>query len=246
MDERIHVFHRYPEIDLLRTAAILGMVIYHTAYDLGELYGWNIDVLDGGWRLFARSTAILFLLVSGASNTIANARASDRSAMWRRTLARGSQIAAGAFLVTVVTWCIDRETYIRFGILHCIAVSVFLLPLFKNFRQWNVLLGIGIIATGNVIAGITADTSLLLPLGIFPPGFISLDYFPLLPWFGVVLLGSAVADYLYMQKEFKGTPLSIQLPGFALINRHALVVYLVHQPIILLFLAIILRGIPKL
>lgn len=232
--------HRYPEIDLLRTAAILGMIVYHTVYDLSEFYGWEIDPMSTGWWIFARSTAILFLLVSGASNTIANSRSEK---IWPRTIMRSGQILAAALLVTTVTYFIDTDTYVRFGILHCIAVSVFLLPLFQKLRQWNLVLGLGLILLGNRILGTTTDTSLLLPLGLMPPNFTSLDYFPLLPWFGVVLIGSAFADFLYIRKGFTGIPFTI--PGLSFFNRHALIVYLVHQPIIVLILAI-LFGMPTL
>lgn len=227
--------HRYPEIDLLRTAAILGMIVYHTAYDLSEFYGWEMDPMSTGWWIFARSTAILFLLVSGASNTIANARTEH---VWRRTILRSGQILAAALCVTAATYFIDADTYVRFGILHCIAVSVFLLPLFRKLREWNLILGLGAIILGNRILGTTTDTSLLLPLGLMPPDFTSLDYFPLLPWLGVVLIGSAIADMVYIRKGFSGIPFTIL--GLSFFNRHALIVYLVHQPIILLILALIL------
>jgi uncharacterized membrane protein len=235
--------YRYPEVDLLRTLAIAGMVIYHTAYDLVEFYGWHMDPIHGGWWLLARTTAILFLLVSGASNTIANARLRNTSgtkAMWRRTIKRSLQIAAAAVLVTLVTYMFDPQTYIRFGILHCIALSVFLLPLFQKFRQWNLLLGTAIIVLGNAIIGMTINTALLLPLGILPLHFSSIDYFPLLPWFGVVLMGSAVADYIYRRKEFCGIHLPSTLSSiFSAVSRWSLIIYLVHQPVILVILAMI-------
>ena len=242
------VEHRYPEIDLLRSVAILGMVLYHTTYDLSAFYEWDIDPLSGGWWLFARTTAVLFLLVSGASNTIANARAQNaggKTAVWKRTKERFLQIATAALLVTLSTYVFDPGTFIRFGILHCIAVSVFLLPIFQRCRTWNALLGIMIIVLGNIMTGITADTSLLLPLGILPPHFSSLDYFPLLPWFGVVLLGSAIADFLYVHKEFPGVPLPSSLTVLSFwISRFSLMIYLVHQPVILLLLMVTLGKPP--
>ncbi|OGJ58193.1 hypothetical protein A2881_00290 [Candidatus Peribacteria bacterium RIFCSPHIGHO2_01_FULL_55_13] len=240
----MQAMHRYPEIDLLRTLAILGMIVYHTVYDLSEFYGWAIDPMSTGWWIFARMTAILFLLVSGASNTIANSRSEK---IWRRTILRSGQILTAALVVTTVTYFIDADTYVRFGILHCIAVSVFLLPLFRKLRQWNLLLGFLMIIFGYATAGTRIETSLLLPLGLMPVHFISVDYFPLLPWFGVVLIGSAVADFVYIRKGCPGIPFTfpkIQRTKLGalgnLMNRHALIVYLVHQPVILLILMLIL------
>src|SRR3989338_1707907 len=121
------------------------------------------------------------------------------------------------------------------------------LPHFRKLRQWNLLLGFLIIIFGYATAGTRIETSLLLPLGLMPVHFISVDYFPLLPWFGVVLIGSAVADFVYIRKGCPGIPFTfpkIQRTKLGalgnLMNRHALIVYLVHQPVILLILMLIL------
>ena len=58
---------RYPELDVLRSLAIIGMIIYHGAYDLVSFYAWNIDIFTGPWKLFERSIALTFLLLVGIS-----------------------------------------------------------------------------------------------------------------------------------------------------------------------------------
>ena len=220
------------EIDLLRTLAIACMVLYHLVYDLGVLYGWEIDPFTGGWRLLARATAGLFLAVSGASVALASAR-HERDIPWGRRVRRSAQIGAAAMLVTAVTYVALDDLYVRFGILHLVAVSGLLLPFFLRFGRWNVLFGALWIAAGSLVSDLRAPTSLLLPLGVRPPGFATVDYFPLLPWFGVVLLGAGVAAIVYAPGRAVPSPRGRLWQALSLPGRHPLAVYLLHQPVLL-------------
>jgi uncharacterized membrane protein len=217
------------------------MVIYHMMYDLWAFYDWRIDPVAGGWWLFARATATLFLLLVGVSFAVSWHRAMSSSAgaqkaRWKY-LRRGMMIFLCGMLVSIVTYLFDPSTYVRFGILHCIGVSIALLPLFTKLREWSAFAGIAMIAGGWVQAR-TASTFLLLPLGITPIGFMSVDYFPLLPWFGVVLIGYAIGHVVYVCRNFRSA-LSYKTPlcrWFTLPSRYALPIYLLHQPVLLLLL----------
>ena len=60
------------------------------------------------------------------------------------------------------------------------------------------------------------------------------DYVPLLPWFGVVLLGLYAGPYLARlarQQQGVGESGLVQLLAFG--GRHSLVIYLLHQPLLL-------------
>lgn len=66
-------------------------------------------------------------------------------------------------------------------------------------------------------------------LGFPQKGFFSADYFSLLPWFFLFLTGF----YLYqlVQKNHMMEKLfSWRVPGFDVIGRHSLLIYLLHQP----------------
>jgi uncharacterized membrane protein len=73
-----------------------------------------------------------------------------------------------------------------------------------------------------------------------------LDYWPIFPWFGVMLLGVFVGNALYsdVSKQAARTaprpPLSRPL---AFLGRHSLLVYFVHQPI--LIAALVLLGVAR-
>jgi uncharacterized membrane protein len=81
---------------------------------------------------------------------------------------------------------------------------------------------------------------LLLPLGIHGASFMTVDYTPLLPWFGVVLLGMGAGEFLYGEgvRHFTAPRLpAFFVPPLSFLGRHSLVIYLVHQPVIILLLA---------
>ena len=59
-------------IDLLRTLAITLMVFYHLAYDLVTFAGWELDVFSGGWKMLARASLTLFLILSGMSQALSH------------------------------------------------------------------------------------------------------------------------------------------------------------------------------
>ena len=247
----MNIRNRYPEIDLLRTIAILGMVVYHTAFDLAVFYGWEIAVFVGGWKILARSTAILFLLLVGISFVISwgkNTVGQEYSCptvfflLWKKYLPRGLKIFAWGILISIVTFIINPDTYVRFGILHMIGLSTMLLPFLTPLHSGNFILGIMIIALGPVIGQLHADIPFLLPLGISPRFFSSVDYFPLVPWLGVILVGIGLGSVLYNRNvrwrpQFLDTfPAPLTWPG-----QNALWIYLLHQPILILILSMVLR-----
>jgi uncharacterized membrane protein len=200
-------------LDLLRSSAILGMVIYHAAYDLQVFHGWDIGVMHGNWKLFQIGVASLFLAVSGIS-----------AGFWTRTDAfgkgwrRGWFILSAAMLVSLVTAIADERTWVSFGILHLLALAAFVLPLLRRIHP--VLLGV----LGLLIIA-------LAPFDLMPH-VVSVDYVPPIPWLGPVLLGFAVGIPL-SKRATKQTQPSRMFDLLAWPGKHSLAIYLLHQPVIL-------------
>jgi len=232
---------RFLEIDMARGLAIVMMVTFHTLYDLNFFHIVSINVYYGFWRYFAFTTATLFLLVVGISLSISHGRAARSLSgfiLAKKFLLRGVGIFCCGLLVTLVTALFLREGYVCFGILHLIGVSVMLSPFFFRFKKWNAVIGLVIIVIGWFLS-IHTGPVWLLPFGIHPATFWSVDYTPLFPWFGVVLIGISVGEFLYPECErsfsLPAMPAMIRAP-LAFMGQHSLILYLIHQPVIILLL----------
>jgi len=221
------------EIDLLRVLAIILMMMYHTAYDLGVLYGWNVDVFHGAWWWVGKTSAVLFLLLVGISFQISWTRTPQAS----RSQKRGLLVLGYGFIVMIATYVFDPLTYVRFGILHLIGVSMVLMPLVRRIGRMTAVVGALLIACATYVQHMTVSTSFLIPVGILPAGFISVDYYPLVPWFGFVLLGMAIGNIFVRV----GSPTFFRTQpryGHALtaVSKKSLLIYMIHQPLVLLVL----------
>ncbi|MFO7996053.1 MAG: heparan-alpha-glucosaminide N-acetyltransferase [Dehalococcoidia bacterium] len=234
---------RFWEIDLLRTVAIVMMVTFHALYVtdyLGIANTMNI-ARYGFWWWFPRVTAGTFIFLAGVSLTITFQRSRRTSGF----LLRGLKIFAWGMGITLITWLVVPDEYVRFGILHFFGIAFILGYLFLRFRFINMILGIAMVATGIFLQGTSADFPWLLWLGLRPHHFRTLDYFPLLPWFGVFLLGMFCGKMLYPQGNRRFSihesddPLisALTFPG-----RHPLVIYIAQWPAIIGVLLVLFPG----
>lgn len=239
---------RFWEIDFLRGSAVIMMVVFHTVFDLTYLEILDIRVSFGPWRFLAICTATLFLFLVGLSLTISSARAGevlDQHAYVLKFIRRGAGIFMLGILITLVTLLLVPQAPILFGILHLIGVSVMLAPLYLPYTRANLVAGIALIAAGAALRTVTGPQYLLW-LGIHPTAFSSLDYTPLVPWLGVVLLGVFTGKVLYPGGKSKFNIPDLLFTGrrvMCFLGRHSLIIYLVHQPAIL-FAIDLLWGIP--
>ena len=231
-------------MDAARGVAIIMMIVYHSTYDLDTLGGYEIQSTSGNWALFADVTAGLFLFLVGVSLAISRARTPLTG--WRlfgKYLARGLRILAYGVVLTVV-FLVLGIGIVAFGILHLIGVSIILAYPFLRLRFTNLVLGALIFAAGQYVLAqdLYSQSFWLLPFGIVPEGVIMPDYRPLLPWFGVVLIGLFFGNVVYGDgrrpaiSEDKAPVLARPLLP---LGRNSLLIYLVHQPIIIALLAVL-------
>ncbi|AWN42233.1 DUF1624 domain-containing protein [Methylobacterium durans] len=225
---------RLAVIDAARGAAIVAMVVYHTVWDLGflSLTPDNYALTSPG-RAAAHLIAGSFLFLVGVGLVLMNGDRIRPRPFGLRLL----RIGAAALLITLATYFAFPDSFIFFGVLHCIALaSVLALP-FLRLPPALILLAAGLVAAApHLIASPLLDAPALrfLGLGVTLPR--TNDYVPLFPWFGAVLAG-LVAGRAFLPR-LAASRIGRWHPGragraLAFAGRHSLAIYLLHQPLLL-------------
>lgn len=234
---------RYWEIDTLRGVAIVMMVIFHLMWDLVS-FDITPDVVlyAGFWKYFQRTTAITFLLLVGISLTVSYRRAKAQQpdvALFPKFFWRGLRIFGVGMGFTVIAWATGFG-YVHFGILHLIGTAIILAYPLLEYRWLNLILWLIFFFLGGAIRYIYLPHNWLAWLGFHTRLYAPLDYFPLIPWFGVVLLGIAIGNAVYRpQGRLIPLPdLSAWVPVRLLqwLGKHSLIIYVIHQPLLLAIL----------
>ena len=213
---------RIPEIDALRVVAILLMIIFHIIYDLNVFGGVDVSYTTGFWMWVGKIAGLLFIFVSGISSGLSS-----------KPVQRGVKVFGIGMIITVVTYFFLGDIYIRFGILHLLGTGMILSPLVRRLHSAVIVAGAGIIVfISNQISGIIVNTVVLLPLGLKYQGFRSADYYPLIPYLAVFMLGIVAYKLYYYQGKslFRGNR---ENEFITKVSKSSLVIYLLHQPIII-------------
>lgn len=221
---------------------MIMVALYHLIYDLDNLAGYGIESAFGFWGAFADVSAFMFVLLAGLSLTLSYARSGPDGNSFGKYLWRGSKIFAYGMLITFVFLALDFGVVI-IGILQLIGLCIILAYPFLRLRFTNLFLGLLVIAIGlyiqskSFVVGGVAGV-LLAPLGVIPENLFMPDYRPLLPWFGVVLLGIFFGNAVYLAWHRRRS--ALEMPEYfaplAFLGRNTLFIYLVHQPV---FIAIL-------
>jgi uncharacterized membrane protein len=147
-------------------------------------------------------------------------------------------VAAAAAAITVATYFAFPQSYIFFGILHCIALSSVLALPFLRLPWWAVGGAAAIVlAAPHGLASESFDAPALLWVGLgtrVPP---TNDYVPIFPWFSFVLVGVVAGRILLARRETMGLAVWRSRDRFSGLliwaGRKSLPIYLTHQIILL-------------
>ncbi len=213
---------RILEIDALRVVAMLLMIAFHIIYDLNVFGGVDVSYTTGFWMWVGKLAGLLFIFVSGISSGLSS-----------KPVQRGVRVFGIGMIITAVTYFFLGDTYIRFGILHLLGICMVLSPLIRRLHSAVIVAGAGIIVfISNQIADMVVNTVVLLPLGLKYHGFRSADYYPLIPYLAVFMLG-IVAYKLYYHRGQSLFSSNLENEFITKVSRSSLMIYLLHQPIII-------------
>lgn len=232
---------RFETLDSIRGIAVVSMVIFHLMFDIKEIFGgnytWSSDPLVHLWQ---RSICFTFIIVSGF--------------VWiygkRSALKRGLFLTAVGIAVTAVTVIFMPSAPVYFGVMSFFGCAVLIMiPAEKLLRRIPAAVG----AAVNIVLfffteyaaygklGFFGNTLFRLPeklylsdLGVpfgFPPkDFFSSDYFPVIPWIFLYFFGYFLARLVAHTKVFEKIA-HVKEPVFSFVGRHAVLIYILHQPI---------------
>ena len=230
--KRIHL------LDELRGLCVLLMVFFHGFYTLGYMIGW--DVFADLFWFFEPVEPIfagVFIALCGFSCHLSHSN-----------LRRGLLLVAVAVGMSAVLYDVMPDSMIWFGVLHLQSVCILLFAAIRRLLgRVPMFIGIPVcialflltvhlpLADGAGYFGwrgwFTVPTPDLGPWA-YPIGMgyaFGMDYFPLLPWmfvfFGGAFLGHSADRLPAFCYRRHARPL-------AFLGRHALIIYLAHQPII--------------
>jgi uncharacterized membrane protein len=232
MAARLQPAARYRELDILRGLAVLLMIIFHFFWDLNYFSILKLELYAGLLGLLQVITAGSFLVLAGIGLTLSRRK---RPAYKRHFLFRGLKIFGLGMVITLVTYAFLPQGTIFFGILHMIGLSIILSIPLVGLSRPNLALFAALVLLGQVLGQMMFSFPWLLWLGLRYPIY-TFDYFPLIPWFGLVCLGIFLGNNFYpgLGERLKTgiRPNAFTRPlGF--LGRHSLLVYFLHQPILM-------------
>lgn len=248
--------NRYHLLDTLRGLTLLSMIAYHGTWDLVWLYGIKWDWYRGtGAYIWQQSICWTFILLSGFCWSLG-----------KHHLKRGLLVFGGGALVTLATVIFVWDDRVVFGVLTMLgSCMLFMIPLHRWMEKWNPWFGLAgsaflFFLTRNVnngYLGFERMNLIKLPeelyhglastyLGFCDSGFFSTDYFSLIPWFFLFLVGYFLYQGLWRtgimarrtgEEQITGKRLSEKILGFhipplSFIGRHSLLIYMLHQPVL--------------
>ena len=210
------------------------MIVWHFLFDLASA-GLVPDLLmqSGVMELARYMIAGSFIAISGVCARLS-----------KHPLRRGLIVLAAALLVSAVTYLIGAPVY--WGILHLLGVCMLLYAAAR--KRWEALPGIYACGAALLIFALTfmlpirvrVGVPFLFPFGLRTAAFASADYYPLLPWGALFFAAAAAGERLGdmpPEKKYASAPRAL-----AWLSRRSLLIYLVHQPVLLALAALLQRA----
>ena len=230
---------RVASIDALRAIAILAMVAYHFAFDLRFFGVIDSDFENDRFWLTARAAIVAsFLSLAGISLVLA-----DRAGIQAQSfLRRVALIALCALAASIGSYVVYPQTYIYFGVLHCIALSLLIARPLARRPAVAVALGLLIVIVGLLFTHPAFDHRLTSWIGFNTRKPATQDFVPLFPWLGVVLLGTGLGHVL-IRTRFRPVAVLAHAPRIVRwMGRHSLAIYMLHQPLLMGAIWLALRA----
>jgi uncharacterized membrane protein len=219
------------------------MVFGHILWDLD--YFGLVPMNNLIYSSLQQTVPPLFFLIVGIGLIVSEKKAESKAPgqqknFYKILFMRGLKILGLGMVLSLVSFILIPDKPVIFGVLHCIGLSIILSIPFLKYRRLNLLFASIILFLGFQVTQIIVNNPTILHfiVGLHQADvwLYTVDYFPLLPWFGICLMGIIIGDILYCgdKRRFRMPDLSKYRPAkmFSWVGQHSLAIYLLHQPII--------------
>ena len=213
-------------LDNLRGLAFIFMIIHHIFYfydvtnNYTTSYAKNIMVDISG--TIART---LFVFLAGISLVLLSKNKNNISKRLKRSL----EIAGHGLIITAVTYYFFPKYFIRFGVLHFIALATFLLSFIAPYPKLTFMLFIL-----SLIITIPKINPFIDTITGASVNYNMMDWFPLNKWLPLMILGLIFAQN-YNLVELKFNDFLMKNNFLTLIGQNCLQLYTVHVVFLIVF-----------
>ncbi len=213
------------------------MVAYHFFWDLGYFGLIDLQFITQGLGLIiAQLIGLSFITVAGVSSRLLSLSGKFKEKFLKRFL----KLVLISTVISTATFILNKDSFIFFGILHflsvCSLISLILIQIKNNFHLLLIFLCSVIISS----SGITFNLPFILSwLGLNEEIPLTNDFYPLFPWITFYFFGFWLGKVIHRKFKKKNDNFSMTQHGssvflnfFEYVGRNALVVYILHQPIL--------------
>ena len=237
---------RYEEIDILKGIAVICMIIFHFYYFPNQ-YGFKeIEYNTTNLKVIAKTAQIIFITCVGINLVFAKENNKNAGVHLQRV----GKIFFYAVLMSIFTYIVFKEKYVKFGILHFIAFSsLILFPFVDNIETMKIITAFFVLLY--LLNNIKPElfTSIPQPYafvgGFYNDRYSAIDHFPILPWVLLICFGTFIGHYLLQNELNTSEGLTHNYVSNILknIGKRSLEIYAIHWIILYVIYCIIYQKI---
>tara|TARA_Y100000389_G_C17453092_1_gene516155 strand:+ start:1998 stop:2720 length:723 start_codon:yes stop_codon:yes gene_type:complete len=237
---------RYDEIDILKGIAVILMIIFHFYYFPNQYGFTEIEYDTTLLKFIAKIAQIIFITCVGINLVFAKNKNSDAKIHLQRVM----KIAFYALLMSIFTYHVFKEKYVKFGILHFVAFSSLVLFAFvDNVEAMEIITAI--IFLVYLLNHYKPELFKIIPQpfafigGFYNDRYSAIDHFPIIPWILLICLGTFIGNHLVTKNIDTPSFLNNNAVSNALknIGKRSLEIYAVHWAVLYVVYCIIYEKI---
>ena len=196
---------RYEGVDIIKGIAVICMVVYHFFY-FPNKYGFKeIEYDTPLLKTIARIAQFIFIGSVGINLSLSKDKSKKKNETdtdyIKKNIKRVLKIGFLAILMSIFTYFLFGDNFVKFGILHFIAVCSLLLFYFSDniiliyiLTVISIMLFYLIKKNPDIFSWVPEKIAFIS--GIYNYKYTSFDHFPIFPWIIIILFGIIIGNHM--------------------------------------------------